>query len=155
MADWLATPSGRLAEVTGGAVFHDGIGEVTAARAALAWYPRDLWPHLLVCQWRRVAEEEAFAGRCDELGSAVTAARIVRDLLRLCLLMDRRYPPYGKWLGSAFARTPYAAELTPSLTGALTATGWKARERHLAHAYETVAAGHNRLALTDPLDPAT
>jgi len=159
VADWLATPSQRLAEVTGGAVFHDGVGEVTAARAALAWYPHDLWLHLLACQWWRVAEEEAFVGRCgevgDELGSAVTAARIVRDLMRLCLLMDRRYPPYGKWLGSAFARTPYAAGLTPSLTGALAATGWKDRERHLARAQETVAAGHNRLGLTDPLDPAT
>lgn len=159
VADWLATPSQRLAEVTGGAVFHDGIGEVTAARAALAWYPDDLWLHLLACQWWRVAEEEAFVGRCgevgDELGSAVIAARLVRDLMRLCLLMDRRYPPYGKWLGSAFVRTPYAPGLTPSLTGALAATGWNDRERHLVRAYETVAAGHNRLGLTDPLDPAT
>lgn len=35
-------------------------------------------------------------------GSAVITARLARDLMRLCLLMDRRYPPYSKWLGTAF-----------------------------------------------------
>ncbi|MET7322773.1 DUF4037 domain-containing protein [Streptomyces sp. NPDC005549] len=156
---WLATPTQRLAEVTAGAVFHDGLGQLTSARAHLAWYPHDLWLHLLACQWQRVSREEAFVGRCgevgDELGSAVVAARLVRDLMRLCLLMDRRYPPYSKWLGSAFSRVPQAAVLTPVLTAALAATDWHTREHHLAHAYETVATAHNRLGLTDPVDPTT
>ena len=38
--DWLAAPWQRLAEVTAGAVFHDGTGGLTRARAALSWYPR-------------------------------------------------------------------------------------------------------------------
>ncbi|MFJ6214850.1 DUF4037 domain-containing protein [Streptomyces sp. NPDC092296] len=157
--DWLATPTQRLAEVTAGAVFHDGLGRLAPARAALAWYPHDLWLHLLACQWQRISQEEAFVGRCgevgDELGSAVVAARLVRELMRLCLLMARRYPPYGKWLGSAFARTPDGPGLTPVLTAALAATDWRTRERWLCRAYETVAAAHHRLALTDPVDPAT
>ncbi|WP_335932035.1 DUF4037 domain-containing protein [Streptomyces sp. PTD5-9] len=157
--DWLAVPTQRLAEVTAGAVFHDGLGRLAPARAALDWYPHDLWLHLLACQWQRISQEEAFVGRCgevgDELGSAVVAARLVRDLMRLCLLMDRRYPPYGKWLGSAFAHTPEAGALTPHLTAALAATDWRTREAHLCHAYEAVAALHNGLALTDPVDPAT
>lgn len=159
LADWLATPTQRLAEVTAGAVFHDGLDWLTPARAHLAWYPHDLWLHVLACQWQRISQEEAFVGRCgevdDELGSAVVAARLVRDLMRLCLLMDRRYPPYSKWLGSAFARTPQAAVLTPALCAALTATDWHTREHHLARAYETLAAAHNRLGLTDPVDPTT
>ncbi|MEV5604724.1 DUF4037 domain-containing protein [Streptomyces sp. NPDC052299] len=158
-ADWLATPAQRLAEVTAGAVFHDGLGRLVPARAALAWYPDDVWLYLLACQWRRISQEEAFVGRCgevgDELGSAVVAARLVRDLMRLCLLMDRRYPPYGKWLGSAFATSPQGAALTPVLIAALAATDWHTRERHLARAYETVAAAHNRLGLCDPVDPTT
>lgn len=120
---------------------------------------RDLWLHVLSCQWQRISQEEAFVGRCgevgDELGSAVVAARLVRDLMRLCLLMDRRYPPYSKWLGSAFARTPMGPRLAPDLTAALAATDWRDRERHLAHAYETVAGLHNQLGLTDRVDPAT
>ncbi|GCB48172.1 DUF4037 domain-containing protein [Streptomyces sp. NL15-2K] len=157
--DWLATPTQLLAEVTGGAVFHDGLDVLTPARTALRWYPHDLWLHVLACLWQRLSQEEAFVGRCgevgDELGSAVVTARQVRDLMRLCLLMDRRYPPYSKWLGSAFARTPAGARLTPTLTAALAATDWHTREQHLAAAYETVADLHNGLGLTDRVDPAT
>lgn len=158
-AHWLGTPMQRLAEVTAGAVFHDGLRTLVPVRAALRWYPPDLWRYVLACQWQRIAHEEAFVGRCaevgDELGSAVVAARLARHLMRLCLLMDRRYPPYGKWLGSAFARTTAGDHLTPVLTAALTATGHAQRERQLATAYETAAGLHNRLGLTDPIDPTT
>jgi hypothetical protein len=157
--DWLATPWQRLAEVTAGTVFHDGTGNLTRARAALSWYPRDLWRYVLSCQWSRIAEEEAFPGRCaeagDELGSAVVTARLARDLMRLWLLMHRRYPPYSKWLGSALARIPGSTGLGESLTAALAATGWPARERYLGHAYRIAAEAHNRLGLAEPLDPAT
>ena len=156
--DWLSAPWQRLAEVTGGAVFHDEPGELTSARAALAWYPRDLWLYVLRCQWQRIGQEEAFPGRCaevgDELGSAVVTARLVRDIMRLWLLMHRRYPPYSKWLGSAFGDVPGTEVLRGSLSGALAATGGAERERHLVAAYEMAAGAHNGLGLTGPVDPA-
>ncbi|MET4923899.1 DUF4037 domain-containing protein [Streptomyces sp. PSRA5] len=156
--DWLAMPQQRLAEVTGGAVFHDGLGTLGAARAGLAWYPDQVWRYLLACQWQRISQEEAFVGRCaeagDDLGSAVVAGRLVRDLMRLCLLLERTYAPYGKWLGSAFGRLAVAGELTPSLAGALAATEYPARERHLGDAYEFVATLQNGTGLAEPLDPA-
>ena len=133
LLDWLATPAQRLAEFTSGAVFHDGLGELGPLRDRLAWYPDDLWRYLLACQWRRIAQEEAFAGRCaevgDGLGSAVIVARLARDLMRLCLLMDRRYPPYSKWLGTAFARSLAGPAVGPPLTAALAAPRWRAREQ--------------------------
>ncbi|MFD3486471.1 DUF4037 domain-containing protein [Streptomyces sp. NPDC058665] len=156
--DWLAMPQQRLAEVTGGAVFHDGLGTLDAARARLAWYPDQVWRYLLACQWQRISQEEAFVGRCaevgDPLGSAVVAGRLVRDLMRLCLLLKRTYAPYGKWLGTAFGRLAIADELMPSLAGALAATGYPQRERHLCEAYEFVAALQNAAGLTEPVDPA-
>ena len=156
--DWLATPTQVLAEFTGGAVFHDDLG-LEELRRRVAWYPDDFWRYVLACQWQRIGQEEAFVGRCgevgDELGSAVVAARLVRDLMRLCLLMARRYPPYSKWLGSAFARLPAAATLSPNLTGALAATTWPEREQHLVAAYETVAGLHNALGLTERVNPRT
>jgi hypothetical protein len=157
VADWLATPTQRLAEVTQGAVYHDGFGELTAVRDALAWYPDDLWRHVLACQWQRISQEEAFPGRCaevgDELGSLVVTARLARDIMRLCLLMHRRYPPYSKWLGTAFARLPDIGDLPVRLTGALTAHDWPAREDHLVAAYRAIALLHNELGLTEPLSP--
>ena len=155
--DWLATPTQRLAELTTGAVFHDGPGELTRARQHLAWYPDDVWRYVLACQWQRVDQEEPFPGRCaeagDDLGSRVVTARLARDLMRLCLLMHRRYPPYSKWLGTAFARLPDGAGLAAALAAAISADGYQARERHLTGAMEAIASLHNRLGLTSPLDP--
>jgi Domain of unknown function (DUF4037) len=158
--DWLAAPTQRLAEITAGAVFHDGPGELTRARAALEWYPRDVWLYILACQWQRIAQEEAFPGRCaeagDHLGSAVVTARLARDLMRLWLLMHRRYPPYSKWLGTAFARVSNeTTALGTALSVAVAATDWADRERHLCAAYTIAAQAHNRLALTPELDVHT
>lgn len=156
--DWLAMPQQRLAGVTAGAVFHDGPGLLTTARARLARYPEQVWRYVLACQWQRISQEEAFVGRCaevgDALGSAVVAARLVRDLMRLSLLLERRFPPYGKWLGSAFARLEAAGELMPSLCGALAVTDHQERERLLCTAYEAVAIRQNATGLVDPVDPA-
>ena len=156
--DWLATPAQRLAELAGGAVFHDGLGELAPARARLAWYPRDIWCYLLACQWQRISQEEPFPGRCaeagDDLGSVVVSARLARDLMRLCLLMDRRYPPYSKWLGTAFSRSAAGPAVGPPLRAALAADGWPGREQHLSQALLAAAAAHNRLGLTAPV-PAT
>jgi Domain of unknown function (DUF4037) len=153
--DWLAIPQQNLAEITGGQVFHDGLGTLGTARRRLAWYPDQVWRYLLACQWQRISQEEAFVGRCaevgDALGSAVVAGRLVRDLMRLCLLLARRYAPYSKWLGSAFGRLPVAGKLTPSLQGALSATEYRPREQHLCDAYTAVAALHNETGLTAPL----
>ncbi|MFD9499965.1 DUF4037 domain-containing protein [Streptomyces sp. NPDC060035] len=157
VGDWLAMPQQRLAEVTGGAVFHDGLGTLTEARRRLAWYPDEVWRYLLACQWQRISQEEAFVGRCaevgDDLGSAVVAGRLVRDLMRLCLLLGRRYAPYDKWLGSAFGQLPVADALLPSLRGAVTATEYPAREQHLCEAYEVVAALQNDTRLAQYVDP--
>jgi hypothetical protein len=118
-ADWLGTPSQLLAEATAGAVFEDMTGELTLARERLRWYPDDVWLYLLGCQWRRIDQEEPFVGRTgevgDDLGSAVITARLVRDLMRLCFLIERRYAPYAKWLGTAFARLHCGPTLIPML----------------------------------------
>ena len=157
--DWLACPQQALLEVTRGALFHDGFGMLTAARERLAYYPDDMWRTLLAAQWQRIAQEEAFVGRCgevgDELGSAVVAARLVREIMRLCFLMERQYAPYSKWLGTAFARLACGPVLVPILRDALHAPTWQERERPLGVAYETVARMHNTLGITAPLDPHT
>ncbi|MBR7832580.1 DUF4037 domain-containing protein [Actinospica durhamensis] len=154
--EWLMVPTQVLRELIGGEVFRDDSGLLGSYRRALAWYPDEVWRYILACQWTRLSDEEAFVGRCgevgDELGSAVVAARQVRDLMRLCLLMSRVYPPYGKWLGTVFASLPCSRTLGPILADALGAREWKERERHLSAAYEFVGALHNELGLTEPVD---
>ena len=157
--NWLTTPQQLLLEVTEGAVFHDPDGDLKRTRNKLEWYPNDIWLWLLACQWRRIAQEEAFIGRSaevgDELGSRILTARIVRDLMRLCFLFERRYTPYGKWLGSAFSNIGIGSELAPHLDVALKAADYPTRETALCSAYEYIARCHNQLNLTPPIDSET
>ena len=147
LRDWLATPQQILLETTSGAVYRDESGELEQVRNALAWYPDDVWLWLLACQWRRIDQEEPFVGRAaevgDELGSRVLAARIARDLVRLCFLLERRYAPYSKWLGSSFRELPGSAAIGDALLEALAATEHGTREDALVRAAQGVAALHN------------
>lgn len=158
VVDWLAMPEQVLRSVTGGAVYHDGLDQLEPVRAQLRYYPRDVWLYLLANQWMRVSQEEAFMGRCgqvgDDLGSRLVAARLVRDLVRLCFLMERQYAPYIKWLGTAFQQLDCAPALAAGLGQVLRADSWQERETHLSVAYASVARMHNALALTPLLDPA-
>jgi uncharacterized protein DUF4037 len=152
--DWLATPWQRFAEVTGGAVFHDPDGVVTSTRERLRWYPDDLWRYVLACQWQRIAQEEAFVGRAteagDDLGARLVTARLSRDLARLLLLQQRRWPPYQKWLTAAVRTDPAAAHLLTAIRADRPAE----REDALCTAYEIAGSRQNELALAAAV-PAT
>jgi hypothetical protein len=153
--DWLIIPEQKLLEVTAGRVYHDGLGELEEVRARLAYYPRDVWLYLLSAQWRRIGELEAFVGRAgevgDDLGSRLVAASLIRDLMKLCFLMEKTYAPYSKWFGTAFARLKCSPELGPVFEQVLSANSWRAREEHLSRAYGAAAQMHNALGVTPPL----
>jgi Domain of unknown function (DUF4037) len=157
--DWLLSPTQVLAGLTRGAVFHDPRGELARYRSALAWYPDDVWRYALAAGWLKVAQEEPFVGRTgstgDDLGSRLVAARLARELVRLAFLVERRWAPYAKWLGRAFAELTLAAEVGPLLTNALTAAGWREREAGIGAAGGLLAAATNDLRLCPPVDPAT
>ncbi|MGH9881713.1 MAG: DUF4037 domain-containing protein [Pyrinomonadaceae bacterium] len=55
-------------------VFHDDLG-LEGVRQKISYYPRLIWFYQLSCQWKKIAEDEEFVGRCgdmgDELGSIV------------------------------------------------------------------------------------
>ncbi len=87
----------------------------------------------------------------DEIGAAIIASRLVRDLMRLCFLMEKQYAPYPKWFGTAFRQLDSASVLEPILMQVLSANNWKEREKKLVAAYEYVAKRHNKLNLTEPL----
>lgn len=152
--DWLRLPQQRLLEVTAGAIFHDDLG-FAALRSRFAWYPHQVWRYLLAGQWKRIGQEEPFVGRAgdvgDELGSAILAARLVHDVMRLVFLMERRYAPYSKWFGTAFSHLSAAPTLQPILRSVLEASTWQERERYLSRAYEIITGMHNALGLTAPL----
>jgi hypothetical protein len=154
--DWLTIPEQILRSIVSGRIFHDGLGELRPVIARLQYYPHELWLYLLANQWRRISQEAAFMGRCgqvgDELGSRIVGARLVRDMMRLCFLMEKQYTPYIKWLGTAFSRLKCAGDLTPLLMHSLADTSWRDREEYLVQAYEYVGEMHNTLGITEPLE---
>jgi hypothetical protein len=130
--DWLIIPEQKLLEVTAGRVYHDGLGELEELRARLAYYPKDVWLYLLSAQWRRIGELEAFVGRAgeagDDLGSRLIATCLVRDLMKLCFLLEKTYAPYSKGFGTAFAKLRCAPEPAPNFERVLSANSWRGRE---------------------------
>ena len=154
-ADWLTFPEQKLSTVTSGMIYSDGIG-LQASRERFRYYPHEIWLYLLAAGWQRIGQEEHLMGRAgivgDEIGSALIGARLVRDLMRLCFLMERQYAPYAKWFGTAFAQLASVKELAPLLRQVLMAPTWSERQEHLAPAYEIVAAKHNALHITESLD---
>ena len=151
-ADWLAFSEHKLLAVTSGQVFHDGLCELEDIRGMFHYYPRDVWLYQLAAQWIKIFEEREFVGRAgdvgDELGSMVIAARQVKNLMRLCFLMERKYAPYSKWFGTAFSKLECASELSPIFREVLLSTTWKDREKHLSKAFVVIARLHNALQIT-------
>ncbi|HEY8562139.1 MAG TPA: DUF4037 domain-containing protein [Pyrinomonadaceae bacterium] len=154
IVDWLTFPEQKLRTITAGAVYRDETG-LRETLGKFGYYPHDVWLYLLASQWNRIGQEEHLMGRAgsvgDEIGSAIIAARLVRDLMRLCFLMEKQYAPYPKWFGSGFAQLKCAADLAPALRKALSAENWREREKFLVAAYERVAEMHNGLKITVPL----
>ena len=153
-ADWLTFSEQRLRTITTGAIFHDKVG-LNTVRSRFAYYPQDVWLYMLAAVWTRIGQEEALMGRAgavgDEVGSALIGARLVRDMMRLCFLMEKTYAPYPKWFGSAFKQLSCAQTLWPIFQGALRSDTWQSRESYLVQAYEYVATRYNALKLTEPL----
>jgi hypothetical protein len=153
--DWLVLPQQVLLSIANGRVFHDGLKGMKDIISKLEYYPHDLWLYLLSNQWERIAQEEAFMGRCgqvgDELGSRIVATRLISDIMKLCFLMERQYAPYIKWLGTAFSKLRSAGVLTPLFNKILDAGTWQERQDHLVKAYGYIAKLHNDLDITDSL----
>lgn len=154
--EWLTIPQQKLLSLVAGAVFHDGLsGALTRLRAAVAWYPDDVWRYLIAAVWRRIGQEDHLVGRAgsrgDEVGARIIASRLVRDVMRLTFLLDRAYAPYAKWFGTAFAHLPSAAELAPALARVTEARDWESRDRALAQAYRVVLARFNSARLLAPV----
>lgn len=156
--DWLTLSSQTFAEIVYAGVHVDEVGELTAIQEQFAWYPHDVWLYLMASSWARIGQEEHLMPRSgfvgDELGSAVIGSRLVRDMMFLCFLIERRYAPYPKWFGSAFQQLDCALQLTPILREVQQAATWSAREESICQAYTIAAEMHNALKLTDPLPTA-
>jgi hypothetical protein len=104
--DWLLLTGQSVLEVTAGPVFRDDVGDLRALRRTLAWYPPSVEQYVVASSWRRIDQELPLIGRTrdrgDDLGCRIVTARVARAVVHLTFLLERRWPPYAKWYGSAY-----------------------------------------------------
>ena len=158
--DWLSLTGQAVLEVTGGEVFVDDVGELSGIRQRLAWCPDDVWRHVVATDWVRLGQELPFVGRTgecgDDLGSRVVAARLAGIAMHLGHLLERRWPPYAKWLGTSFARLPRSAVALGPLERAVASPDWRQREDGLVEALRVLAVVQGEVGLptvADPVEP--
>lgn len=78
---------------------------------------------------------------------------LVRLIMELCFLQEKRYWPYLKWFGTAFSKLPVASEIGPVLDRILRASNQQARENEVTHALQIVAERHNDVGVAAPASP--
>lgn len=150
--DWLSLSGQAVLEVTAGPIFIDRLGELVSARRLLEWYPDDIWRYVLASGWDRIGQELPLMRRAadvgDDMGSRIIAARLSQIVLHLAFMIERRWPPYAKWFGTAFQRLPGAGDVRTAIDAALCGTNATARERGLADALQLLLERQNALGLT-------
>lgn len=157
--EWLSLTGQSVLEVTAGAVFADTVGELSGIRQRLSWYPDDVWRYVVAVDWARLEQELPFVGRTggrgDDLGSRVLAARLAGIVMHLGFLLERRWPPYSKWVGTVFARLALAGQVTPLLERALCTNDWREREAALVKSVRHLAQCQRYVGLVDLGDPVS
>jgi hypothetical protein len=154
---WLGLAQQRLLYVTRGAVFRDDDGELTRVRFELAWYPTDVWRWLLASQWHLIGNTEPLLGRTleagDQRGARLLTAKLSRLIMQMAFLQERRYRPYDKWLGTAFAELEAATELGPLIDTAMEQAPTTGADSAVSRALITLGRRHTSLALSEPVTP--
>ena len=142
LVDPLAMTGQAALELTAGPVLRDDDGVLARLRDRVAM-PADVRRWAVASAWDRLEQELPFVGRTgdrgDEAGSRVIAARLAATAMRLGFLLEGRWAPYAKWLGTAFAALPRAGALTLLLERAVAAGSWREREEALATAIDALA----------------
>jgi hypothetical protein len=155
--DWLSLPSQKLLTLSTGPIFHDGVA-LADLQDQLRFYPDNIWMYLMAAQWSRLDQEEPFIGRTgmvgDEIGSGMVAARLVHHAIRLAFLIERRYAPYSKWIGTAFGNLACADQLVPLVSEVLNASEWTERESAFNRVAVHLGERHNDLGITEHVDPS-
>ena len=113
--DWLNIAEYRLLEATNGEIWCDPLGEVTAVRHQLGYYPEEIWRSRLASKLWQIADSGAYnfpraEQRGDPVTSSLALSRFLQQAMELCFLLNRAYAPYYKWLHAGFTRLPSVAK---------------------------------------------
>jgi len=109
--EWLSLPEQALFEATGGELFFDNYGEVTAIREKLKNYPEDIRLKKLAGNLLIMAQAGQYNfKRCIDHGESAAAQlavfEFVKSAMQVIFLLNNAYQPYYKWSFRALRELP-------------------------------------------------
>ena len=120
VGDWFRIPEQTLAEVSNGALFHDGAGDFTAIRDKLSYLPeavrlKKLAGHLLTMGQAGQYNYSRCIQRGETGAAQLAVIEFVKSAIHAVFLLNRVYLPYYKWQFRALRELPRLGDLAPVL----------------------------------------
>ena len=111
ISDWMSVPEYSLAEAVNGELYFDRLGEMSALRGKLSYYPEDVRLKKLAGHLLLMAQSGQYNyTRCISHGEAAAAQlavfEFVKSAIAVIFLLNRRYQPYYKWSFRALRSLP-------------------------------------------------
>ena len=111
LRQWLTVPEYSLAELSGGEIYFDSYGEVSAIRESLAHYPEEIRLKKLAGELLLMAQAGQYNyRRClshGEKGAAqLSAMEFAKSAMHTIFLLNKVYQPYYKWSFRALRNLP-------------------------------------------------
>ena len=108
---WLSLPEQSLAECTNGELYFDNLGEVTAIRSALRYFPEDvrrkkLAGHLLLMAQSGQYNYRRCLSHGEPAAAQLAVGEFVRSTMSAVFLLNQVYAPYYKWSFRAMRALP-------------------------------------------------
>jgi hypothetical protein len=154
---WLVFTEQNLLELVAGEVFHDGLDELNTMREKLQYLPKDILLFKMAAQWMKISSQQAFIGRCNSIedfaGMKIVTTQLIKNIMKLCFMMEQKYIPYDKWLGTAFRELEIGKKLQNNIDSVLSENEYCKIERILSEIYLTIADKHNSLKMTPFIKP--
>ncbi len=102
LKDWFFIPEQSLAEAVGGRVFRDDLGEFSAVRERLEYFPEDvrlkkLAGNLLIMGQAGQYNYPRCISRGETAAAQLAVVEFVKSTLNTVFLLNKRYIPYYKW----------------------------------------------------------
>lgn len=118
---FLSIPDYALAAATNGEVFYDGDGEFTARRNGFLLLPDDvrlqkLSTALLLAGQSGLYNYPRCLAHGEEGAAQLAVCEFVKNALQILFLLDKKHPPFYKWIFRAMDTLPRFALLKESLT---------------------------------------
>jgi hypothetical protein len=118
--EWFAIPEQSLLEVTDGALFYDGSGELTRLREKLSKMPepirlKKMAACLLMMSQTGQYNYQRLVDRGDEQGAQLCLIEFEKQARHMAFLINGKYMPYYKWSYRALTELPVLSELSGRL----------------------------------------